>query len=105
MIESGLVAQTRNRTGGETAGNTEDAGAPRLAGRARAGVFLPLLAAGLAIVASSCCGTLESLVDPAHVVAPHRVDWQPPARVYNVVESSVVWHDAKRDRDVPAKFY
>jgi dienelactone hydrolase len=53
----------------------------------------------------SCCSSLSSLVDPARVVAPHPVSLGNPSRTFSVFESSVVWHDAKRNRDVPVKCY
>lgn len=65
-------------------------------------VVAPLL---FLLVAGGCCSSLAKLVDPQRAVAPRPSSYSPPAGSYSVTESSVVWHDAARDRDVPVKIY
>lgn len=65
--------------------------------------LLPLLL--MLPFAGGCCSSLAKLVDRSHAVAPHPSSYRPAAGSYAVEESSVVWHDAARDRDVPVKIY
>ena len=59
----------------------------------------------MALLAGGCCSSLAKLVDPRRAVAPRASSYSPPAGSYAVEESSVVWHDTARDRDVPVKIY
>jgi predicted dienelactone hydrolase len=68
---------------------------------------LPALLAApfAALLAGGCCSSLAKLVDPRYAVAARASAYSPAAGSHAVEESSVVWHDATRDRDVPVKFY
>jgi predicted dienelactone hydrolase len=64
---------------------------------------LALLA--IAFFASSCCRSLDSLVDERYRVAPAASSYAPRAAAYAVDESVESFHDAKRNRDVPVRIY
>lgn len=57
------------------------------------------------LLAGGCCSSLEKLVDPQRAVAPRASSYSPPPGSFPVNESSVVWRDASRNRDVPVKIY
>ena len=56
--------------------------------------------AGL-LFAGACCSSLPT----ANVVLPARVDYTPPRATYAVDVTRTLWHDASRNRDVPATIY
>lgn len=58
-----------------------------------------------ALFASACCVPLSKLVDSRYVVAPSASRYTPPAATHEVTVERAVWHDAKRDRDVPVTIY
>jgi predicted dienelactone hydrolase len=72
---------------------------------ASSAVVRKLLSLLLLMLTGGCCSSLAKLVDPSRAVAPHASSYSPPAGSYAVEESSAIWHDPARDRDVPVKIY
>lgn len=63
--------------------------------------LLPLL---LALLASACCRSLDSLVDP-HLLVPRSARTYDHPASHEVTIERYDWHDAARDRDVPVTIY
>ncbi len=58
-----------------------------------------------ALLASSCCRSISTLVDPYFRVAPApNAQYSPPSAVA-IVESTETWRDPTRNRDLPVRIY
>jgi pimeloyl-ACP methyl ester carboxylesterase len=67
-----------------------------------------IMAPFVALLAGGCCSSLEKLVNPRYAVAASAASasrYSPVAGSHAVQQSSVIWHDAARDRDVPVRIY